>query len=80
MYLFEVTNGFIGESYIRVYVWADSEEAALAFARQTYQDNAKNYGEHYWSNLHCRKLFSQTDSSFCTLPDDAGWETEKIQH
>ena len=80
MYLFEVTNGYTGESYVRVYVWAENEESALVLARQSNKENAGTYSEKYWSTLRCTKLFSEHDSSFCTLPDDAGWETEDVKH
>ncbi len=80
MHLFEVTNGYTGESYVRVYVWAENEETALALAQQTYQLHAGQHGEKYWSTLHSTKLFSQGDGPFCTLPDDAGWETAELKH
>jgi hypothetical protein len=87
MHLFEVTNGYLGESYVRVYVWAADEATALLLAKETYQarDSDSNFQytqkpATYWENLKCVRLFSAGDTPFCTLPDDSGWETEKIRH
>ena len=40
MKLFEITNGWMGESYVRVYVIAESEAQALALAREKYKAEA----------------------------------------
>jgi hypothetical protein len=78
MSLYVVTNGFVGETYVRVYVWAPDEVAAVSLAREAFKKKAEaeNYDKSYWSYLRCLKVFSNTDVPFCTLPSDSGFHME----
>ena len=79
MFLFEVTNGYIGESYVRVYVWAADEASARALAETSYRTEDEQrlpynrYGEKCWTDLKCQKLMSSDDMPFATVPSDSGW-------
>jgi len=65
MNLYEVTDGFYGESYNRIYVWALYEDSALDLAE-------KAYGKPR-SNLKIRFLFSGSMPEFATRPSDSGF-------
>ena len=87
MHLYEVINGWAGESYTRVYVWAPNEESAVELARASYRSEAmaseaqalgaeasvEAYPPSYWLDLRIRHLFSVTDPPFATQPSDSGW-------
>jgi hypothetical protein len=62
--LWECTNGFIGESYVRCYVWAPDEQTALSML-----PGPKEI-------LKARKLFSADAAPFRTQWSDEGWETK----
>lgn len=66
--LFEITNGAIGESYVRVYAWADSEDRALELAHEQFLLAGKSF-----VNLHAVRLFAEGMDEFCTAPSDCGW-------
>ena len=70
MKLFEITNGWTGESYIRVYVWAGSEHQAVSMANTrlgyAYRD----------SDLQVTELFDASAGPFVTAPSDCGWEVD----
>ncbi len=55
MNLCEVTNGWFGESYVRVYVVAPNESKALDLAREKYRAEAESRPvderEKYYSDL-----------------------------
>lgn len=70
MKLYEATNGFVGESYVRAYVWAENEEQAKALAKEAFDNHASYRG----SQVSLRLLFSSSVKPFCTEPSDAGWE------
>jgi len=75
--LYEITNGYIGYSYTRVYAWAPTEERALELAQDAYRKHAqepRDYPARYWTNLECKLLFSDDAEPFATAPSDAGWE------
>lgn len=63
MQLYEATNGHIGESYVRCYVWAESEQEA--------RDMIVRSRGTQW--LHVRKLFDANDAAFITRATDHGW-------
>lgn len=65
MKLFEITNGMIGESYVRCYVWAKSCSDALEAAKLEMGSERK---------LQCLLLFEDTAPGFCTKKSDSGWE------
>lgn len=84
MNLYEVVNGYIGQSYVRVYVCAKSEPRALELAQDTFkrysdklvQDIGKNagYEKQYWTNLRAKPLFLGSNIEFVTEPSDCGWD------
>lgn len=75
MKLFEITNGAIGESYVRCYAWASTVEEALTLARLAYQKKYQYMGE--LSDLQVDELFDGSMPAFCTMPNDAGWREDK---
>lgn len=66
MKLYEVTNGWTGESYVRVYVWAPDDTAAAEMAREA-------FGPGKASSLCVMELFSADSPPFVTQPSDCGW-------
>ena len=88
---YEVINGWMGEGYTRVYVWAPDEASAIDLARAAYQAEAMAFQAHalgspshgatyppeYWMNLRVRHLFSAADPPFATQPSDSGWRREE---
>lgn len=78
MSLYEVTNGFTGNGYVRVYAWAENEAQALEMAAAKFKAKEKGswarYGEKYWTNLTAQHLFSADSAPFCTDESDEGWE------
>lgn len=75
MSLYEVTNGYHGESYVRVYVWCASEHMALKLAKESFREAAGNHGADYWTNLRAEFLFSADNESFASKPSNNGFET-----
>ncbi|MBI4738995.1 hypothetical protein HY772_05555 [Candidatus Woesearchaeota archaeon] len=65
MNLYEIRNGSVGESYVRVYCWAKSEEQALELGRKKFVGS---------SELDIKLLFSESDDEFCTEPSDSGFD------
>jgi hypothetical protein len=74
--LWEVENGYMGESYMRCYAWAATEEEALRLAREQFQQapQGRSDGEEYWSDLSARCLFPADAKPFVTKPSGSGWE------
>jgi hypothetical protein len=68
--LWECTNGWCGCSYLRVYVWAATEAAALAMARDALLKKNPKYGN---SKVEARLLFKADAAPFATEPSDEGW-------
>lgn len=71
--LYEVTNGYIGESYVRVYVWAISEAQALELAQQSFKSAHPNNRSDYSEDLTAKLLFKSDSAPFATRPSDDGW-------
>lgn len=69
MSLYEITNGYVGTSYVRVYAWAPSEERALELAKESFgaDDRLKSKA------LEVKLLFSASYPEFCTRPSDDGF-------
>ncbi|UAT29519.1 hypothetical protein K7T73_13010 [Bacillus badius] len=64
MQLYEATNGFMGNSYVRCLVWADDEEEALDLATTAFKEAAEEgeYDESYWKNINLQLVVdSETD-------------------
>ena len=68
MNLYEVTNSYVGESYVRVYVWAESEIHALSMAREKFK-KAKMSTDRLEINI----LFSGDSKPFCSDVSDTGF-------
>ena len=69
MKLFEITNGFIGDSYVRILVVAETDDRAIEIARPIFKNEAedeKRYPESYWirldANLLCDDLSEEWNS------------------
>jgi len=67
MKLFEVTNGFTGCSYVRVYVWASDKLKAIEMSKAKLKVGT----------FVARFLFSSDSASFCTEISDEGWVSLK---
>lgn len=76
--LFEATNGYTGQSYMRCYVWADSEEIALEMATSEFKLGVAAYGDDVFRNVRITKLFSSDSDSFVTKPSDDGFDLETL--
>jgi hypothetical protein len=72
MNLYEIINSDMGESYVRVYVWAEDEEQAYSLARAKF--NEKGYK--ISTPLSIKFLFSQDEKPFSTIPSDTGFVCE----
>ena len=59
MKLFEVTNGYTGESYVKVFTTAISESDAIGQAREVYKKEHPT-NENAWSNLCATVLCDDT--------------------
>ncbi len=74
MNLYEVENGWIGESYVRCYVWAPDEATALMLATAAYQSHWQGKDDPaYAQNLRITRLFSADAAPFSTVPSGSGW-------
>jgi hypothetical protein len=62
MKLYEVTNGYIGESYVRCLVVAANEERALELAAKRYKEGGEGHPKNYWEMLKVKCL-----SEDCTV-------------
>jgi len=59
MKLYEITNGYTGYSYVRVYVVADNEKKAIELAREKFKEEAEDriaYNEKYYNNLEAEVM------------------------
>ncbi len=77
MQLYEATNGWTGESYMRVYVWAENEHRALTAAIYAFQSNAPTaykQRDAYWKDVQIKKLFDSSAGMFSTAPSDSGFD------
>ena len=72
MTFFEITNDYVGVTYVRVYAWADTEAHALEMGRQAFR--AQHLSPGYSRNLTIKALFNADDPPFVTSPSDTGWE------
>jgi hypothetical protein len=69
MNLYEVTNGYEGASYFRVYVWAKDDAEADKLARASYDNDARFVG----APIETKFLLSSECHSLATKPSDEGW-------
>lgn len=69
LHLYEIGNGFVGESYARVYVIAGKDEDTKALALDQF--------EHAWPGAVMEAEISSkvlVKEGFCSLPSDSGLE------
>ena len=64
MFLFEIVTDSYGESFLRVYVWAESQKRAETIFRETFPQCALK---------HIEQLLSSGDAEFITKLDDSGF-------
>ena len=70
MKLFEITNGYMGCCYVRVYALAIDKTEALRMAKESYEK-----GKYDSKSLGAELLKDNLDGApFCTKPSDEGWE------
>lgn len=72
MSLYEVQNGWMGESHVRVYVWAASEPEARSPALESFRKVRAS--DDYARAVNVRRLFGADDPPFATSPSDAGFD------
>lgn len=77
--LYVVVNKYIGESYIRVYVWCEDVETALRMAHDAFKKEADErkyakYDSDYYTDLEAKELFAADAAPFVTLPSDSGFD------
>ena len=65
--LYESTNGLTGESYIRIYIWTETEQKAEEVAMNVF----KTVGMP--SLVKIRLLFTGNNPGFFTMPSDSGF-------
>ena len=73
MKLYEVTNGYIGSSYMRVLVIAKDEERAVELAREKYKkevDKFSFYNESYYKNLEANCLCENISKEWASEAQD----------
>ena len=73
--LYEATNGYLGESYVRCYAWADSPDEAAQLAEEAFRADAQGQpSPTYYTRIRLTQLFAADAPSFVTVPSDEGWE------
>lgn len=66
MKLYEVTNGYLGFSYVRCYVIAESEERAVEIAREKYKAASIGYKDAYYNNLTAEVMCENTSEEYAS--------------
>lgn len=68
MRVYEVTNGYVGNSYTRVYVIAENEDRAKEIAKERYKKVAKenDYRNDYFENLKEECICEDTTKEWCS--------------
>ena len=82
MKLYQAENGYMGESYVRVYVWAKGWEEARALAEASFERAAKQDGydgQPYCAARKIVELFDASSEAFATRPSDAGWRKPEAE-
>lgn len=76
--LFEIETGYIGESYERCHIWADSAEQAARIFDRVYGDDGTRVATLNPSlprKIHSLKLLFSADSpEFITVLSDSGFD------
>lgn len=69
MKVYEVANGYVGNSYTRVYVIAKDDDEAENIARKKYKEYAKEtgcYGEDFYKDLKVECICEDTTKEWCS--------------
>lgn len=74
MQLYEVTNGMVGCSYTRVYVWEVNCLMAKRRALHVFQLAGQMLATDQ-DRMRVTMLFDMEAEPFCTKPSSEGWET-----
>ena len=69
MNLYRVSNGYIGESYVRVLVVSKDEQRALKLAKEKFKSESGHYGEKYYSNLELELLGNVEEELVCEIEE-----------
>ena len=69
-YLFEITTGEVGESYIRAYAWAESPDHAIKLTNQANSGLSDK-------TVVVKYLFAESTLCFATKLSDSGFELEE---
>lgn len=69
MNLYRVTNGYMGESYVRVLIVAKTESRARELAREKFKSESERYGEAYYSNLKAELLGNTEEELVCEIEE-----------
>ena len=77
MKLYEVRNGYAGESYVRCYVVAETEDKAIVLARVKYKEKATSacfvcspiFDESFYNNLEAEELLDVSIEGTTELSD-----------
>lgn len=77
MKLYEVRNGYTGESYVRCYVVAQTEERAIELAREKYKEEAHKIGllgvrlfpDNFYTDLEAEELLDVSIEGATDLSD-----------
>lgn len=72
MKLYEATNGYTGNSYVRCYVWANDEQEGRELAEESFKNDAGIHGESYWKEIDLLLIVDTDEHTepFYTDPED----------
>ena len=76
MNLYEITTGGWGESYLRAYAWATSEEQAIKMGESEYGMSFFSFFDDKRLLIKIRLLFSADAEPFCTPFSDTGFNDD----
>ena len=74
-HLFEINTGYMGESYVRVYAWAESEAHAIELAKLA---NPQKINAKYFTEPAVTKLLSEDTECFATKLSDSSFTMEAM--
>lgn len=71
MKLYEATNGYVGGSYVRCYIIAETEVKAIDIAKEKFKKEAekKKVNEMYYKNIAVELMCEDTSKEFVSEID-----------
>jgi len=66
MKMYEVCNGFMGYSYVRVYVLAENKEQALELAKETFEKDKEGNPEGWSHRLEALLICEDASKPWCS--------------